>query len=120
MYVALRQVLETKDWSAAFDRNGFSVGQMGVKVDRLKTIGTCVLAVSCERPTLAQLQTCFPRRRKVKAAVVWRCADAVGKVKAAAASSASSSASGGHVVADVKAAPIASRTRARCKTTPLL
>ena len=114
MYIAIHEVLATKDWSAAFDRAGFSLGQLGVKEHKLRSLGGCPLAIPCDRPTEQHIQACFPKNRKFQFASLWRGVDKMDGVAHATASASSSS--GVSVAAAPPAAgPIASRMRAKSK-----
>ena len=115
VYIAIREVLATKDWSAAFDRAGFSLGQLGVKEHKLRSLGGCPLAIPCDRPTEQHVQVCFPKNRKCQFASLWRAVDKTDDVAHATASASSSS--GVSVATPPPAAgPIALRTRAKTKS----
>lgn len=115
VYAAMRDVLNVREWAGAFDRNGFATGQLGVKEEKLRSMGACLLAVPSERPTLSQLQSCFPRNRKARPCIVWRCVDAKPTVAKHPASASASSSSAVPPVAVDDVAPIASRTRSKGK-----
>ena len=114
--IAIDTVLNTKDWAAAFERNGFAEGQLGIKEHKLRTLGVAALAVPCDRPSMEQLALCFPRRRKINAAVIWRAVDTKKCVVKVAGGSAPSSSSASMAAPFAVSAPIAHRTRARTKT----
>ena len=118
IYIAIETVLNSKNWAAAFDRNGFSLGQLGVKIDKLRAMDACALAVPCERPVLEQLSLCFPRRRKIVPAAIWRGADAKAPVATVACAASSSSSSAVLAVPPAAIAPIAHRTRSKAKAPP--
>ena len=119
--LAIHEVLDAKDWCAAFARNGFSHQQVGVSVKKLRLLGlTAPLDISSDRPALDQLRLCFPRRRKVPTDSLWRAVDgslAKGCLKAVVAkpvayAAAASSSSTGCLVG-----PIAMHTRSKTKAT---
>ena len=70
---AARCVLECRKWAAAFEQNGFGGKQafLGRCVKEQIGIGGR-LEVPATRPTLEQLQACFPRRARVPEAALWR------------------------------------------------
>ena len=88
---AIRNVLQGRRWSAAFDANGFSNGQMQVSRSvkrRLEVGADDPLHVPSSRPTVEQLQCCFPRRARVPVAALWRHFDGPPAAPAASSSSA--------------------------------
>ena len=73
LYDAIRRVLQGRRWSTAFDADGFGAHQAGVSpvvMRQLQMDGP--LAIPSTRPTLAQLQVCFPRRSVVPEQSLWR------------------------------------------------
>lgn len=70
---AVRCVLERSKWAAAFEQNGFGSNQALLSrwVKGQVGVGGHVVAPAT-RPTLEQLQVCFPRRTKVPEAALWR------------------------------------------------
>jgi hypothetical protein len=118
LYVAIHDVLETKTWKDAFDRNGFSDQQVLVSPKILALIGVAPpLAIPSLRPDVAQLKSCFPHRSKIPTKSLWRSVDlvtaAIDMPLAAGGSAASASSSSSSSSAAVAPAPIASRTRAK-------
>lgn len=70
--VSIDNVLCSRDWSGAFNDNGFSAGQAHVSARVVESLGSGVLpAVSAEKPTAMQLALCFPRRCRVPIAAIW-------------------------------------------------
>ena len=118
VYIAIEQVLNVTDWAAAFARNGFSEGQLGVKIDKIRAMGGGVVAVPVERPSVEQLSLCFPQRRKIVPAIIWRGVDAKACCAKAVGGATSSSSPAIVPAALADTAPIAHRTRARKKTPP--
>ena len=118
VYTAIDSVLNTKDWGAAFDRCGFSQGQIGVKIDKLRAMCGCVLAVSDERPAVEQLTLCFPRRRKIVPGRVYRGVDAKAGAAKVLGGASFSSVSAVAPAPPAVMAPIAHRTRAKTNTPP--
>ena len=73
LYSAMRYVLQGRRWSGAFDADGFGQHQAGVSPVVLRQLQLeAPLAIPATRPTLAQLQTCFPRRSIVPERALWR------------------------------------------------
>ena len=63
---AIRQVVQGKEWSSAFDGNGWSHGQKHARLWILRTLElSSVPARSDALPTLRQLQAIFPKRRSI-------------------------------------------------------
>lgn len=76
IFVAIREILETRSWANAFDRDGFSVGQTRVRKRKWRALGiTAPVPLGSDRPTAEQLSVVFPKRRKVPFASLWRCVD---------------------------------------------
>ena len=70
---AIREVLQDRRWDTAFDRDGYGVGQTGVSLRVLRELGAgWPPIIPATRPTLAQIQTCFPRNRRPREELVWR------------------------------------------------
>ena len=73
VFGAIRRVLEQREWSSAFDRDGYGVAQNGVSQRVLRELRAAVPpTIASTRPTEAQLHACFPRNRRPRADVVWR------------------------------------------------
>ena len=118
---AIREVLQDRRWDTAFDRDGYGAGQTGVSLRVLRELGAdWPPIIPATRPTLAQIQTCFPRSRRPREELVWRALTqagvAAGGVAVAVASvpagprrslriQASRDRSGATAVADVAALP---------------
>ena len=68
------QVIETRDWTVAFSRNGFLPCQENVGEAVKKELGIVGLRmeISNVRPTLAQLRACFPGRSRVPVDILWK------------------------------------------------
>ena len=65
-------VLEARSWADAFDGDGWGASQVGVRQRLLREFQLeAPLAVSAEKPEVAQLQHCFPKRMRVPAAAIW-------------------------------------------------
>ena len=96
LYSAIRQVLQGRRWAAAFDANGFSDRQSQVSRFVRSSLGIGpedLLQVPSSRPTVEQLQDCFPRNARVPVAALWRPFDGPPAAPAASASSSRSSSS---------------------------
>ena len=73
LYDAMRCVLQGRRWSTAFDADGFGENQAGVSPVVMRQLQMdAPLAIPATRPTLAQLQACFPRRSVVPEQSLWR------------------------------------------------
>ena len=72
IYVATREVLERRNWSAAFASNGFGSTQAEVSVRVAGHVGLQqpIEVPSC-RPSVLQLRLCFPMRVKVPVDDIW-------------------------------------------------
>ena len=71
IYVATREVLESKDWAAAFTSNGFGSGQAEVSV---RVAGQVGLQQPIEVPSCSasvRQLLCFPMRVKVPVDDIW-------------------------------------------------
>jgi len=68
------QVVEGRDWSVAFSRNGFMPSQAGLGETVKKGLEEQELVphVSADRPILGQLQRCFPAKTKIPEDVLWQ------------------------------------------------
>ena len=91
---AIREVLEGRSWAHAFVGNGFGAEQIGISrrvLDELQF--EAPLSISAAKPTLTQLQACFPQRLRAPVASAWRSlnAPACGCVTLGAYSSTSAS-----------------------------
>ena len=72
IYTAIREVLDVGRWASAFDADGFGIGQGGVSCRvRAQLQLEAPLAINSERPTLVQLQSCFPKRAAVPTLTIW-------------------------------------------------
>ena len=69
---AISDIVLGRNWSHAFAGNGFTFPQDAVGRDLHITLGSDVGNVSCEAPSLSQIEVCVPSRSKEKAAVIWR------------------------------------------------
>ena len=75
--VAVGEVLTVVDWSAALDHNGFGAAQAGASERvRDRVGGPGGLVDPAGRPTVAELQLCFPANRACPSAAVWSAFDA--------------------------------------------
>ena len=112
---SIQQVLESKQWATAFDDNGFTQRQHALGRTAAANIGGSVIsaAIPHTRPTLAQLQLCFPKRTRVPEVHLF--SPLLWPVSAShAVATAPSSSSGVHVGSSLPGAwPIALRTRSR-------
>ena len=116
IYAATRDVLDVVNWAQAFGRAGFSAGQGELSLKRMQELKCGALAISCNRPTADDLRWCFPRRRAVPVALLYKGVDqhivpAGGEASLVPAIISDSFASG------VAPPPISSRTRAKTKDT---
>lgn len=68
-----REVLDTRHWRPAFDGDGYAAGQVGLRARILSEVGLEVAPqIQSTQPTIALLQHCFPKRTRVRPAIVWR------------------------------------------------
>ena len=72
MYTAIREIVSSRSWHAAFDSNGFSVpcGQVSRRVMKELEIGA-PLDIPQGRPALDDVACCFPKRYKVTEAIAF-------------------------------------------------
>ena len=85
IYEAIHSVLEGRDWSSAFNENGFGHGQAETRAYIKRQLGVeSPLVVASARPSLEQLQCVFPGRTVVPTAALWRPFDPVVAPKAKA------------------------------------
>lgn len=111
VYAAVRHVLQGHCWASVFDKNGFGNSQAHIsKYVEHQLQLDAPAGVSADRPTLAQLQCCFPRRTVVPTATLWRQFD-----HACAAALPSSSSSGGRFPMSAPSAPAARGPRTRAE-----
>ena len=71
--LAVHQVFESREWAHAFNSDGFSLGQAAVS-ERVRSHLQLADAAAAPhvRPSLDQLSLCFPKRRVVPVAAIWR------------------------------------------------
>ena len=114
---AIRDVILSRDWSAAFASNGFSPGQGGVSAKKLAKLSiNGPIGVSSARPTDEQLKACFPKNATVVSATVWRGVDTPRTPTLATSVMPKLIPLGTIPVVCPTAKPISSRTRAKSKT----
>ena len=108
---AIRDVMCSRGWAHAFDKTGWSSGQIHVSERVRSELGvTLPVVVGSARPTVEELRLCHPRERTVYERAIWkRTPPAAASAKASAA--ASSHSTGFAVLATPK--PIATRTRSK-------
>ena len=78
LYESIRLILQGRRWAGAFAADGFCQGQGHVceSVRReLQLGGGGPLQLPSSRPTLEQLQSCFPRRARIPLELLWRAFD---------------------------------------------
>ena len=110
IYVATIVVLEGRDWSEAFARNGYGASQDSVSSRVLCQLGLEAPAmVPSTKPTAEQLKLCFPRRVRIPVDAIWRRGPIV-RAKPAAAAAGSRRAR--RVLPFAKARPAAAATSA--------
>ena len=91
VYDSIRAVLQGQRWLPAFADNGFSDGQNGTRGSikrQLQVDVNVAVVIPMGRPTLEQLQSCFPRRSTIPTALLWRPFDGPSVAVAHASSSA--------------------------------
>lgn len=73
VHAAVREVIDAGQWADAFDADGFGIGQAGMSDRVVKKLQLALpLNIGSDRPTLLQLQSCFPKRAYVPVASIWR------------------------------------------------
>lgn len=83
VHAAMERVIRGRAWAVSFERDGFGLGQLGVSQRVLAHLGLeAPPTISSLRPSLEQLQRCFPKRAQVPEAQIW---EAVGHARVAAA-----------------------------------
>ncbi len=112
VYNAIRYVLQGNRWALSFDSDGFGENQMKLS-SHVKTqlqIEAPMVIPAC-RPSLEQLQLCFPKKAAVPVEALWRTLEPAALPKLAPASAASSAS--GYAV---KAPPVAEILEARTRS----
>ena len=83
---AITEVVQGLDWMAAFDHNGFGADSQLISKRVLSAICSPEIHfLSADRPSVAELQVCFPLRHKVPYASLWKCVGALIAEKSLAA-----------------------------------
>ena len=73
IFRVIRNILQGKRWSNAFDDNGFSLGQTSTSSTLRAQFGSRFPCdVSCERPSGEDIARCFPRRAVVHTALLMK------------------------------------------------
>ena len=68
----IKDTLDSKIWSTAFDYNGFGLRQAGVSPKLLATLGVVEpVAIPADRPSDEQVLSCFPRGAKPEGIGAW-------------------------------------------------
>ena len=107
---AIHEVFDGKDWAKAFASNGISNQQRDVSSRVVRQLGGVAppILIPKNRPTLEQLQACFPKKTRLPIAALFR--PLSNPVQQAGASSSSSN------VVPPTVWPIAFRTRSRTRS----
>ena len=72
VFGASRRALEGREWSTAFDRDGYGVAQAGLSQRVLRELGAATPpTIAGTKPIHAQLQVCSARNKRPRAGVVW-------------------------------------------------
>ena len=123
--IATREVLNSKSWADAFDRNGFSAGQKFVPTKAWQLLGVhAPINIGSARPTAMQIRCCCPSNYAVDEALVWKAVTAsLASTSAPATSAGCSLPTPGLVLSSAPSAaassseamPICARTRSKSK-----
>ena len=74
IYRSIMNIVESRDWSSSFQRNGFCARQEGCCERVKKALGDrdLYLRVARDRPTLELLRHCFPGRTQIPIDLLWQ------------------------------------------------